>query len=135
MTWRQPLVFWRPDLPAAAVEDFGRDAANARAKGRVGLPRLLTAMAGLLAALLLLGGAFRPDAAAPPPDRPAAEVGHIAPHFALPGLDGQAVDLADNRGQVVVVAFWATWCPPCAYEMVELQNCMLRARPRSSPST
>ncbi len=35
-------------------------------------------------------------------------------------LDGETVNLADYRGQVVLVNFWTTWCPPCRAEMPEL---------------
>ena len=43
-------------------------------------------------------------------------------NFTLPGLNGQAVQLADFRGRWVVVNFWASWCTPCLLEMPELQT-------------
>ena len=43
-------------------------------------------------------------------------------HFTLPGLNGQAVQLADFRGRWVVDNFWASWCAPCLLEMPELQT-------------
>lgn len=49
----------------------------------------------------------------------------MAPDFVLPKVDGGSLQLSDLRGQVVVLDFWDTWCPPCKKEIpgfIELQE-------------
>jgi cytochrome c biogenesis protein CcmG, thiol:disulfide interchange protein DsbE len=52
----------------------------------------------------------------------ALQPGSEAPAFRLPALAGGDVDLASQRGKVVVLNFWATWCPPCVAEMPSLER-------------
>lgn len=42
-----------------------------------------------------------------------------APDFSVKNLQGQTVSLADYRGKVLALNFWATWCPPCREEIPE----------------
>lgn len=48
--------------------------------------------------------------------------GDTAPDFTVEMLDGSEVTLSELRGKVVLLSFWATWCPPCRQEMAHMQK-------------
>jgi thiol-disulfide isomerase/thioredoxin len=72
---------------------------------------------GLLGALLATGWLTERDV----PAGPKINTGPVI-ELAGPGLNGKEISLAQLRGKVVIVDFWATWCPPCRGEMPNMKS-------------
>lgn len=70
---------------------------------------------------LLIGWAAAPALAEPQAQRRPWPRGTPTPALELPDLDGQPWRLAGQRGRVVALNFWASWCEPCREEMPSLQ--------------
>lgn len=105
----------------------GKRLASSQRHGRVGYGFYgrwtPLALGFLLIAALLAIGIYdqRREPAAAPPVRPLAP-GSPAPAMTLTLMDGQQFSLADLRGTIVVLNFWASWCEPCRQEAPLLQE-------------
>lgn len=59
-----------------------------------------------------------------------ARIGSSAPDFSLKDLEGKTVRLSDFKGKVVLLDFWASWCPPCIETIPELLRIQEKYRDR-----
>lgn len=94
------------------------------------LGMLLLAVVGLG---MWVGGQSAPGQVASQPrvGRPAlVERDQLAPLFTLKTTTGQVVELEKMAGEVVLVNFWATWCPPCRDEMPVIEAMHQKYRDR-----
>ncbi|RLB69857.1 MAG: TlpA family protein disulfide reductase [Deltaproteobacteria bacterium] len=58
-------------------------------------------------------------------EQPLTKVNHeskLAADFTLTNMQGEQVSLSQYRGKVVILNFWATWCPPCREEMPSMER-------------
>src|SRR2546423_6759601 len=59
-----------------------------------------------------------------------AQTPRLAPELRLKTIDGRVLHLQDYKGKVVLLNFWATWCPPCRQEIPELIKIQRQYRSR-----
>jgi cytochrome c-type biogenesis protein CcmF len=115
--------------PAARAVQVPAFQARRRALGTgvlvavVGLVLIAAGMAmwGDSQGLVALGQDESPATSSFSPARERIRPGQMAPDFDLRLLDGSTVALSELGGGVVLVNFWATWCPPCEDELPDLQ--------------
>ena len=50
------------------------------------------------------------------------EIGKPAPNFILENINGEEVSLEDYKGKIIMLNFWATWCPYCVKEMPDMNQ-------------
>ena len=78
--------------------------------------------------LFVVGSVYlylKKDLLFPPKDEhdfpnPILKIGALAPNLILKDIEGKIVNLKEYRGKVVLINFWASWCPPCLEEMPAL---------------
>jgi thiol-disulfide isomerase/thioredoxin len=83
--------------------------------------KLISILGGLIACLLTAGA---------PADAQQLMINGPAPDFSARTFDGRDVTMADYKGQVLIINFWATWCGPCKKELPLLDGYYREAEKR-----
>ena len=98
---------------------------NQKEKPRIRLGVIMVWVALLLLLTVLALGLVRTQ-------RGSIVVGDPVPNFSLTTFDGEQVNLADHKGDVVVLNFWASWCTTCEQEATDLEAAWQYYKPRGN---
>ena len=99
----------------------------ARPESKPSLRPLIFVLLGLVAVVVVLRLVWQEPQA--PEGR---RVGNTCPEVAGFDVDDKSIKLSDHKGKVVLISFWATWCPPCQQQIpheVEMVNTVYKDRP------
>jgi thiol-disulfide isomerase/thioredoxin len=89
--------------------------------GRVVASLVVVAAFALIGRTIFSGGSeLRPVSSLEVPGKSVSRPEGPPPDFAVPTVDGGVIRLSEYQGKVLVLDFWATWCPPCQQEVPDL---------------
>jgi thiol-disulfide isomerase/thioredoxin len=114
-----------------AEEEIGHTASKLWTPGRIVATAVVVALVASVGYITFFGSsrsARNSKAEIPRSGATGAEA--TPPDFAIPTIDGRTIRLSDYLGKVLVVDFWATWCPPCRQETPELVKIANQFGPR-----
>ena len=98
----------------------------AKKKSNKSLWLMLALIAAIIAVLLLLPSCgtrnAKKSAETDTESTTLVKAGEMAPDFTVELVDGSQLSLKELRGKVVLLNFWATWCPPCRQELTRVQK-------------
>jgi thiol-disulfide isomerase/thioredoxin len=72
----------------------------------------------------MMVGFFKP----PVPQKAPGEKLYQAPPFEMQNINGKTISLQQQKGKVVFLNFWATWCPPCLAELPSINDFYLKIK-------